>query len=102
MTWQVALLFLVPFLLATNVWVIRVGSKGRTRLHAAARYSGVAGVIACLGFVVALLDRLSQVWVLSSADGSGTLYVASAAVFTAISIVALTIGIATFGKGRSC
>ncbi len=93
MTWQVVVICLAPFLLVGNFLVMRLGFRGSTVLHAVARWAGVAGVAAFFVFVLALLDRVSQVWVIRSSDSAGVLYIASAIVFYATSTIALVAGI---------
>lgn len=89
MTPQLILLIFFPFLLAIDIYAIVLGYRGLTWVHKFARRVGILALIALIVFLGALVDLLTQVWVMSHGGASAIVYVVSGISFIILSLAAL-------------
>lgn len=89
MTAQTLILLLAPFFLIINIYTIIIGRRGSTRTHRIASISGVVALVALGAFVAALIDLLSQVWVMRPGQTMTIIYVTSGCAFAVFSLIAL-------------
>jgi hypothetical protein len=96
MTLQLIPLLLSPALFVINVYAIVIGFRGSTRLHKLSRAFGIGGV--CLFFIAALavIDLITQVWVMRAGSISVKLYLVSGVAF----IVCTAFSLALIVKAR--
>lgn len=60
---KLALFAFVIGILVLNIYSMKIGKLGTSKLHKIAKFSGMLGVIFFLVFLVIFLDLFSQVWV---------------------------------------
>lgn len=91
MTPQVALLLLVPIFLFVDILAIAKGRRGTSRGHKMAKVFGITALVALVVFAVALVDLVTQVWVMRPGSVSGAIYAVSGISFGVLSIVSLAL-----------
>jgi hypothetical protein len=98
MTLQTIPLFFIPVLLAIDIYAILIGRRGLTKLHRLAQIIGISALIMLAMSLLALIDLVSQIWVMRPANISGEIYIVSGICFVIFSLGALILSIKLRGN----
>lgn len=93
MTPQLIPLLLSPILFAVNVYAIVIGCRGATRTHMLSRAFGLVGICLFLVALLAMVDQLTQVWVMRPNSISVSIYLLAGIGFIACTFLSLLFGV---------